>query len=115
MRLLYKNTVQSTRRGLLRINMHSFFVCLALVIVSNAKILALDARNNQTVVCCDRPSVVCNCNASPPGSNEAIQALEKKLDQLIALFNSSSPPTAEPTHPPGNECHLFVYAASTRR
>ena len=65
----------------------------------------INTVNQSAAICCDKPSVVCNCNINTdqPSSNvsEAIEVLERKVDHLITLISNSSTSSPEPTNPPG--------------
>ena len=88
---------------------HFSYVFVVLSVLTGVRVTAvINTVNNDSqsaAICCDKPSVVCNCNINTdqPSSNvsEAIEALERKVDHLISLVSNSSTSSPEPTNPPG--------------
>ena len=88
---------------------HFSYVFVVLSVLTDVRVTAvINTVNNDSqsaAICCDKPSVVCNCNINTdqPSSNvsEAIEALERKVDHLISLVSNSSTSSPEPTNPPG--------------
>ena len=86
---------------------HFSYVFVVLSVLTGVRVTAvINTVNNDrqsAAICCDKPSVVCNCNTDQSSSNvsEAIEALERKVDHLITLVSNSSTSSPEPTNPPG--------------
>ncbi|CAH3151087.1 unnamed protein product [Porites lobata] len=89
--------------------MHFSYVFVVLSVLTGVRVTAvINTVNNDhqsAAICCDKPSVVCNCNINTDQSSsnvsEAIEALERKVDHLISLVSNSSTSSPEPTNPPG--------------
>ena len=77
---------------------------ITISVMSGDKLSSVRASKTQTPISaktCDK-MMVCNCNVKQDFSlREAVRALEKQMEQLIALVNKTTTPTPQPTPLPG--------------
>ena len=89
--------------------MRSKFTFLALLLLLGAKSSWVNAVFNSSSEDCAAKIVVCNCNVNQDSHvSEAINALDAKLEKLIALVTNTSPPTPQPTQTPGKLQKLIL-------